>query len=270
MSNSNAAGTHGRFHRFVDRMRASVRHRSIDRVGRGTIIAGWLNVENNGVIQIGEDCHLGSHPIQSHLVAMDDARISIGDRVFISYGAAISATRSIQIGDDTRIGPFSLILDNDYHRVGDRESPGVVAPIEIGRNVLIGTRVSILRGARIGDGACVISGSTVAGIIANRAVVAGVPARVRVDGSMRNAGLSVALIIMRVFGLATVPSPLDGPTQIAAWTRIGSIRLLLALEEAFGVALPEEQLHLASNVAEVSRLVALAREGSLHSSRARA
>jgi len=171
-----------RFHRFVDRMRGSVRHRSIDRVGRGTTIAGCLDVENNGTIQIGEDCYLGSHPIQSHLVAMDHATILIGDRVFISYGAALSATRSIQIGDDTRIGPFSLILDNDYHRVGGRESPGVIAPIEIGRNVLIGTRVSILRGARIGDGACVMSGSTVAGIIANRAVVSGVPARVRVDG----------------------------------------------------------------------------------------
>jgi len=261
MSNSNAGATRGRFHRIVDRIRGSVRHRSIDRVGRGTIIAGCLDVENNGTIQIGEDCHLGSRPIQSHLVAMDDARISIGDRVFISYGAALSATRSIQIGDDTRIGPFSLILDNDYHRVGSRESPGVIAPIEIGRNVLIGTRVTILRGARIGDGACVMSGSTVAGIIASRAVVAGVPARVGGDGSMRD-GRSVALIIMRVFGLAAVPSPLDGPMQIAAWTRIGSIRLLLALEEAFGVTLPEEQLHLASNVAEVSRLVALAREGN--------
>jgi acetyltransferase-like isoleucine patch superfamily enzyme len=261
MSNSNAATARGRFHRIVDRIRGSVRHRAIDRVGRGTIIAGCLDVENNGTIQIGEDCHIGSHPIQSHLVAMDDARISIGDRVFISYGAAMSATRSIQIGDDTRIGPFSLILDNDYHRVGNRESPGVIAPIDIGRNVLIGTRVTILRGARIGDGACVMSGSTVAGIIASRAVVAGVPARVGGDGSMRDTGRSVASIIMRLFGLAA-PSPLDGPAQIAGWTRIGSIRLSLALEEAFGVTVPEEQIHLASNVAEVSRLVALAREGN--------
>jgi acetyltransferase-like isoleucine patch superfamily enzyme len=262
MSNSNAATARGRFHRIVDRIRGSVRHRAIDRVGRGTIIAGCLDVENNGTIQIGEDCHIGSHPIQSHLVAMDDARISIGDRVFISYGAAMSATRSIQIGDDTRIGPFSLILDNDYHRVGNRESPGVIAPIDIGRNVLIGTRVTILRGARIGDGACVMSGSTVAGIIASRAVVAGVPARVGGDGSMRDTGRSVASIIMRLFGLAAAPSPLDGPAQIAGWTRIGSIRLSLALEEAFGVTIPEEQIHLASNVAEVSRLVALAREGN--------
>jgi acetyltransferase-like isoleucine patch superfamily enzyme len=251
-----------RWHRFADRMRGRDRRRSIDRVGRGTIIAGCLDVENNGIIRIGEDCHLGCHPIQSHLVAMDDARISIGDRVFISYGAAISATRSIQIGDDTRIGPFSLILDNDYHRVGDRESPGGIAPIEIGRKVLIGTRVSVLRGARIGDGACIMSGSTVAGIIANGAVVAGVPARIKVDASIRSASRSVALITGRVFGLAKLPGPLDGPTQIAAWTRIGAIRLLLALEEAFGITLPEEEIRRATSVAEVSWLVALAREGT--------
>jgi acetyltransferase-like isoleucine patch superfamily enzyme len=251
-----------RFHRFVDRMRGRHGHRSIDRVGRGTIITGCLDVENNGTIQIGEDCHLGGHPIQSHLVAMDDARISIGDRVFISYGAAISATRSIQIGDDTRIGPFSLILDNDFHRVGDRESPGGIAPIEIGRKVLIGTRVSVLRGARIGDGACIMSGSTVAGIIANGAVVAGVPARIKVDASIRSASRSVALITMRVFGLAMLPGPLDGPTQIAAWTRTGTIRLLLALEEAFGMTLAEEEIRSATNIAEVAALVALAREGT--------
>ena len=60
-----------------------------------------------------------------------------------------------------------MILDHDFHKVGDRNSPGVVAPVQIGRGVTIGARVTMLRGARIGDGARVMSGSTISGVIAS-------------------------------------------------------------------------------------------------------
>jgi UDP-3-O-[3-hydroxymyristoyl] glucosamine N-acyltransferase/acyl carrier protein len=191
---------------------------------------------------------------------MPDARITIGDRVSISYGAAISAMRAIEIGDDTKIGPFCVILDNDFHKVGDRDSPGGVAPVNIGRNATIGARVTILRGTRIGDGACVKSGSTVSGVIANGAVVFGVPARAMVKNPGRKADSTAVAIIMNVFGLAALPDPSDGPGQIPAWTSIGAVRLLLALESAFGVTLPEDAMRSAQSVADVVRLVARARD----------
>ena len=261
---SSSAATDGRFHGFVGQIRAFLGQRSIDRIGRGTVIAGAPHVENDGFIQMGEDCHLSSHPVQSHLLAMPDARLLIGDRVFISYGAAISTRCSIQIGDDTRIGPFCLILDNDFHMVGDRDSPGGLAPIEIGRKVTLGARVTVLRGARIGDGACVMSGSTVAGVVAAGSVVTGVPARVKGNDTARVLGRSVASIVMRVFQLTTFPSPLEGPAQIPGWNDVGAIRLLLALEEAFDVLLSEEQIQAARSVADLARLVTAVREGNLH------
>lgn len=224
-------------------------------------MAGCPHVENDGVIQIGQDFHLSSHPVQSHLVVMRTAQLVIGDRVCVSYGAAISARCSIQIGDDTRIGPFCLILDNDYHRVDDRDSPGGIAPIVIGRNVVLGARVTVLRGARIGDGARVMSGSTVAGVIAEGAVIAGVPARAVSNEIVRAVGRSVASTVKRVFRLPVLPSPQDGPAQIAGWTDIGSVRLLIALEDEFGFTLPEERVRAARTVKEVVGLVTLARDG---------
>jgi acetyltransferase-like isoleucine patch superfamily enzyme len=245
---------------FFRRVRSALFNGSIDSVGRRTVLAGRPHVTNDGQILMGNDCHLGSRPVQSHLIAMPNARITIGDRVSISYGAAISAMRAIQIGDDTKIGPFCVILDNDFHKVGDRDSPGGFAPVKIGCNVAIGARVTILRGARIGDGACVKSGSTVSGVIGNGAVVTGVPARAMGKSPARKVDSTAVAIIMRVFGLLTLPDPLDGPGQIPAWTSIGAVRLLLALETAFGVRLPEDEMRSAQNVADVVRLVNQARD----------
>jgi acetyltransferase-like isoleucine patch superfamily enzyme len=151
--------------------------RAVDRMGAGTRLAGTPHVVNDGYIQMGADCHLSSHPIRSHLLVMPGAFIAIGDRVHISYGAGMSTMRSIEIGDDTKIGPFCTILDNDFHQVGNRDAASLADPIFIGRGVTIGARVTVLRGARIGDGAHIMSGSTVSGFIASHAIVAGVPAK---------------------------------------------------------------------------------------------
>ena len=130
-----------------------------------------------GVIEIGSNFRLGSRPSASHIVAIRGARIVIGDSVAIAYGAAVTAIRSIEIGDGTQIGPFVVIMDSDFHRVGNRDDGGDVAPVVIGRNVRIGARVTILRGTTIGDNASIRSGSTVQGVVRAGSTVAGVPAK---------------------------------------------------------------------------------------------
>ena len=233
--------------------------RSIDEVGGGTIFRGKPYVANDGEIAIGRDCFVGSRPVQSHFVVMPGAHIAIGDRVVISYGAAMSALQGIEIGDDTRIGPFCVILDNDFHKVGDRDAPGIVAPVQIGSNVTIGARVTMLRGTRIGDGATVMSGSTISGVVASGAVVTGVPARTAAKDVVRRCDAGVAEVVRRVFGLARPPQALDGPGVIANWNGTGVIQLLLALEREFSVTLSADRVRGAATVAEVSRLVVQAR-----------
>jgi acetyltransferase-like isoleucine patch superfamily enzyme len=243
--------------RFALSLRAALGLRPIDQIGHGTTFAGRPYVLNNGTIIIGEDCHVGSRPIQSHLFANGGGKVTIGNRVVISYGAAIASSCAIEIGDDCRIGPFCVIMDDDFHKVGDRNSPGVAAPVQIGREVTIGARVTILRGACIGDGARVMSGSTISGVIANGAVVAGVPA-LAAGIPARKSDPAVAALVARVFGLARPPGALDGPGQIPAWNRLGAVRLQLALEETFGVTLSGTDVGAAASVADLTYLIAQA------------
>jgi acetyltransferase-like isoleucine patch superfamily enzyme len=218
------------------RLRGLLGIRGIDRLGRGTVLSGKPHIANDGRIEFGEDCRIASHPVQSHFVAMPGATIAVGDRVVISYGAAISALRGIVIGDDTEIGPFCVILDNDFHRVGDRESTGLVAPVQIGHGVKIGARVTMLRGTRIGDGARVLSGSTISGAVAGGAVVAGVPARAVGSDHVKH-DPAVAAVVMRILGLGRIPAPSERLSQVPGWNPGKAVRLLLTLEETFGITL---------------------------------
>jgi hypothetical protein len=67
---------------------------------------------------------------------------------------------------------------------------------------------------------------------------------------------------MRVFRLTALPSPKDGRAQIPEWTDSSAVRLLIAVEEAFGVTLQENRVRAARTVADVAQLVTRAREAS--------
>jgi acetyltransferase-like isoleucine patch superfamily enzyme len=164
--------------------------RGVRNVGTGLRCYGRPIVGAYGSIEVGANFSFGSRPAISHLVALRGARIMIGDDVAIAYGAAITAMQSIAIGDRTQIGPFVVIMDSDFHRVGNRDDSGDVTPVVIGKNVRIGARVTILRGTRIGDNATVLSGSTVQGAVRAGATVSGVPAKpLRTDSAEAGASL---------------------------------------------------------------------------------
>lgn len=210
-----------------------------------------------GDVQIGSDVLLISHPVRSHLFADPGGRIVIGNGVRVSYGAAIAAREAVEIGAGTTIGPFVVIMDNDFHKVGDRHAAGAAAPVRIGSNVSIGARVTILRGSIIGDGARVLSGSMVSGVVPDHATVGGVPARV-LDGADRpRTGTSDAMVelVQQVLGLATRPAVGDGPTTLPEWDSLGSLRLLLAIEAAFGVNIPADVMQSADTIAALTAIV---------------
>jgi acetyltransferase-like isoleucine patch superfamily enzyme len=216
-------------------------------------------VVNDGLIEIGRDCHLGSRPIRSHLVAMPGARIIMEDDVMISYGLGITAMSEVRIGAGTRIGPFCLILDNDFHKAGvDRELPGETAPIHVGRRVTIGAHVTLLRGARIEDEACIMSGSCVSGLVTARAVVCGVPARAVEAEAARHYGGEVTASIARVFRMSAPLRPVSLLETIPGWGPPAVIRLMLALEEDFDVVLTEREIAASRTVADIAKVVSRA------------
>ena len=164
-------------------------------------VTGRPYVASGGVLRIGSDFQLGSRPAQSHMVVASAATMIVGDRVLISYGAAISAQLEIRIDDETRIGPYAVIMDSDFHVAGDRQAAAQPAPIRIGKRVVVGSRVTILRGTTVGDDVRIESGSVVSGGIAAGSVVAGVPARPVTESSLGDSA-DLPNLVMRVLAQA--------------------------------------------------------------------
>ncbi len=234
--------------------------RACDDVGAGALLRGRPRIINQGQIRLGVRFRFSSEPVMSHLLAERGGVIEIGDDVSIGHGSGIAARRRIRIGNGARLGAFLLVMDTDYHVPGDSKAEAEVNPIEIGNGVRIGSRVTILRGSVIGDGAIVLDGSVVSGEVPARARVGGVPARVTSPGMPGQTHETVDLRVQRVaqqaFRLPRLPSLNSGRAELEAWDSLGTLSFLLALEEAFGVPLGEDQMRDVNTLAQAAAVIA--------------
>ena len=85
-----------------------------------------------------------------------------------------SANARISIGDNTGIGPGTVIVSSNHSFAKDRaytDLPLNEKDITIGNNVWIGANSVILAGARIGDGCIIGAGCVVARAIPEDSVV---------------------------------------------------------------------------------------------------
>jgi acetyltransferase-like isoleucine patch superfamily enzyme len=106
-------------------------------------------------------------------------RITIGNYALITPGVRISASDSIEIGDNCMIASGAYITDSDWHGIYDRiERNPEPAPIRIGNNVWIGDGALVLKGVTIGDNSIVGARAVVVRDVPANVVVAGNPARV--------------------------------------------------------------------------------------------
>jgi acetyltransferase-like isoleucine patch superfamily enzyme/acyl carrier protein len=236
--------------------------RGCDEVGEGAVLQGRPYVENKGKLTIGARLTLTSVPVQSHLVVAPGGVLEIGDDVVIGHGAAVAAHALVRIGPGSRLGPFVSIADTDFHVAGQRDAKPESSPIVLGREVRLGSRVTVLRGSVIGDGARVLAGSVVSGEVPAGATVGGVPARPVGKGApagAAEAGDDAATLVPRVvadtLALKEAPALELGPAELPGWDSLGSLRLLMALEERFGVTLDEAAVPKARRVADLVRLV---------------
>ncbi len=202
--------------------------RACDRVGEGAVVVGSPRIVNDGRISIGERFRMASEPVMSHLFADAGGVIEIGDDVGIGHGTGIAARGRISIGNGSHIGAFVLAMDTDYHVAGDASRAAEISPISIGLGVHVGNRVTILRGAVIGDGAVVLDGSVVSGQIPAGMRVGGVPARLARQGGPANSDEGPELRVRRVardsFRLASLPALSAGPGDIEAWDSLARCR----------------------------------------------
>ncbi len=110
------------------------------------------------------------------------SEIFIGNGVFINNNAVIIADRSrISIGENTLIGTEFTVYDSDFHELhpeGRMNGLYETASVEIGDNVFIGSRVTVLKGVAIGDNSVIAAGSLVSKSIPSYVIAGGVPARI--------------------------------------------------------------------------------------------
>lgn len=131
-----------------------------------------------GSVQIGWRFMVRCHTVPCEVGAKErNARLKIGERVFINQGASVLASDYIEIGDDCLIGDYVAVLDTNWHSL---ESDNKIrsAPVIIGNNVWLCRGVTVLPGSKIGDHTVVAVGSVVKGELPPRVLAAGNPAQV--------------------------------------------------------------------------------------------
>jgi acetyltransferase-like isoleucine patch superfamily enzyme len=220
---------------------------------------------SSGRIRIGDRFRLSSRPVPSHLVAGPSGVLEIGHDVSIAHGAAVAAFEDVRIGDGTRIGPFVVIMDTNFHDVGNQSIKHDCRPVSIGKNCRIGSRVTITRGAAIGNGAEILAGSVVSSTIPPGVCAGGGRARVigrAGESTSRWDGIAALLpeLVTDIFGLAATPNLDTRGSQIPGWNTDQQKELLAAIEERFGVSIEVSAANsLADMIAEVERAHASSR-----------
>jgi acetyltransferase-like isoleucine patch superfamily enzyme len=127
-----------------------------------------FNVEPSGMLEIGDDSIIVGG------IFMCADRIAVGHNVVISYHVTIADSDFHPLDPERR--KLDAIANSPS---GDRSKRPTFEsrPVVIEDNVWIGIGAIILKGSRIGRGACVQAGSVVTGDVPAGVMVAGNPAR---------------------------------------------------------------------------------------------
>ena len=107
--------------------------------------------------------------------------IRIHDSVYVNRYTFFDAKALIEVESGTMIGPHCYITDHDHGtKLGQpiRKQPSVNEEVHIGSDVWIGAGAIILKGVDIGAKAVIAAGAVVTKSVSERAIVAGVPARI--------------------------------------------------------------------------------------------
>ena len=146
-------------------------------LGQRVSVKGRPLYRNAGRLILGDRVRILSDVQQAKLFVGRGAVLRMGTNCRIN-GAHISASTSIEIGQNVRIGPYSVVMDDDFHTAGNYDAAGKSGAIRIGNDVWIATGVTVLKGVTIGDGASVAAGAVVTKDVPPYTLVAGVPAKV--------------------------------------------------------------------------------------------
>ena len=117
----------------------------------------------------------------SKVIVDKNGYLEIGNKFRISANSSIICYKRIIFGNHCRISWDVQIMDTDFHKILSLEGKqlNLPRPIEIGNHNWIGTRVTILKGAKTDDDCIVASNSLLTReIMGSHQIMAGNPAKV--------------------------------------------------------------------------------------------
>lgn len=158
------------------------------------ILLKGSSIKINGFIDLSESVKCGvtqggivylSGPIWCHRfvsLQADGGILRIGKNTSIGPYTMINSFSEIEIGENCMIAEFVTIRDHD-HRFSEpelamRNQGWSIAPITIGNNVWLGSKVTITKGCRIGDNVIIGANSVVTKDIPANSMAVGSPAKV--------------------------------------------------------------------------------------------
>jgi acetyltransferase-like isoleucine patch superfamily enzyme len=169
-----------RLRRLEGRARArlwALTRRGVEVGARVTVGRGCrLILDPGGRLELADDCAVDDG---STLAVYRGGRLALGPGCFVGHHATLAARDSVELGAGTFLAELVSVRDHD-HAVGLPPSSGAVevTPVRIGADAWLGAKVTVLRGAGVGDRAVVGANSVVRGDLPADVVAVGAPARV--------------------------------------------------------------------------------------------
>jgi acetyltransferase-like isoleucine patch superfamily enzyme len=145
-------------------------------LGKLVSVKGRPLFRNAGRVILGDNVRIWSDIQRAKIFVGRGATLRVGHNSRIN-GAHISVSTGVDIGNNVRIGPNVVIMDDDFHDAASHFSAGKTSAIHIHDNVWIAMGAMVLKGVTIGEGAVVAAGAVVTKDVLPYTLVAGVPAK---------------------------------------------------------------------------------------------
>ena len=134
-------------------------------------------------VQISGSCELGREVVFGRNVVLDvRGKLEIRNHCYLNDHVRLICHESISIGDNVLFGAYVSLYDHDHAyqmNKGVLEFSGYnTSPVQIGSNVWIGEKVTVLKGVHIGDNVIIGAGSVVTGNIPSNVMAAGNPCKI--------------------------------------------------------------------------------------------
>ncbi len=163
---------------FIKVLSAKIYLRTCQSVGSRVSVNKKPLLVNKGKMYVADEVRIWSNINRAKIFVEKGGELTIGRNSRIN-GCHISVSQKVTIGNNVRIAPYVIIIDDDYHDVADHfAETSKKGAITIEDDVWLAMCCKVMKGVTIGRGSVVAMGALVTKDVPPYTVVAGVPAKV--------------------------------------------------------------------------------------------